>query len=363
MLKIVDRHLLREFLLYLLLGLSTFVGIFLVVDLFEKIDIFVDHKAPVKLILDYYVSALPVVIVQVLPVAMLLGAILSLGHLRKFNEITAMQSCGLSPLRITRPLLISALLITAAAYVIAEEVVPAAYERQAETLDVKIKKQRPPGSVGRREIYYMGRGGRVYIASVFHPRPPKLSDLSVQHFHTTGERQEMWKRVDARRAYWKDGRWELRDGFARIFVDQREVAAEFLTYADSRYDERPDEFARRKSDPFQMNRRQLRDYIRRIAESGAAVEQYEVDYHLRAAFPLANFIMVLLGTCLSLRIVRGTVALGFGISVFLGFAYYGFLRVGQALGYNGEVPPMLAAWLGNIVFFSLGTFLFWRLNR
>ena len=180
MLKIVDRHLLREFLLYLLLGLSTFVGIFVVVDLFEKIDIFVDHKAPVKLILDYYVSALPVVIVQVLPVAMLLGAILSLGHLRKFNEITAMQSCGLSPLRITRPLLISALLITAAAYVIAEEVVPAAYERQAETLDVKIKKQRPPGSVGRREIYYMGRGGRVYIASVFHPRPPKLSDLSVQ---------------------------------------------------------------------------------------------------------------------------------------------------------------------------------------
>jgi lipopolysaccharide export system permease protein len=363
MLRILDRHVLREFVLYLLLGLVTFMGIYLVVDLFEKIDIFVDHKASATLILTYYLYNLPVIAIQVLPVAMLLGAILSFGQMRKLNEITAMQSCGCSPLRITLPLLVLALAITLGAYVVSEEVVPGSYERQQETLDVKIKKKRPSRKLGRSKIHYMGRGGRVYVAKQFQPNPPIMIDVSVQQFRAEDGKQRLHRRVDASRARWQDGAWQMENGFLRLFAAGTEVATEFHKYMDSRYEEEPDEFARPESDPFHMNRRDLRDYIRRIREGGAQVHQYEVDYHLRAAFPLANLIMVLLGTCLSLRIVRGTVALGFGISISLGFAYYGFLRVGQALGYTGQVPPLLAAWLGNIVFGGGGGFLFWRLNR
>jgi lipopolysaccharide export system permease protein len=155
----------------------------------------------------------------------------------------------------------------------------------------------------------------------------------------------------------------LQDGYLREFDAEREVAAAFRRYFDSRWQERPDEFARQQSDPFHMSRKDLREYIARIREGGAAVQRYVVDYHLRAAFPLANLIMALLGTCLSLRIVRGTLALGFGISISLGFAYYGVLRVGQALGYTGQVPPLLGAWLGNLIFGALGGLLFWRVNR
>jgi lipopolysaccharide export system permease protein len=363
MLKIIDRYLLREFLLYLLLGLSTFIGIYLVVDLFEKIDVFVDHEAPVHLVLIYYLYSLPLILVQVLPVAMLLGAILAFGHLRKFNEITAMQAGGLSPLRITIPLLICALVITCVSYVVAEEIMPGAFNRKEETLDVRIKKQRPIGSRGRSGIYYMGRGGRVWVAERFVPQPPSLRTVSVQHFRSSAAKQQMWKRVDAQSARWEAGIWSMRRGVARIFEGAREVAVSFNEYGDSRYVEQPDEFARPESDPLNMNRRQLKDYIRRIRESGAEYMQYEVNYHIRAAFPLANFIMVLLGSCLSLRVVRGTLALGFGISISLGFAYYGFLRVGQALGYNGTVPPLLAAWLGNLAFLAVGGLLFWRMNR
>lgn len=368
MLRIVDRYILREFLLYLLLGLSTFVGIYLVVDLFEKIDTFVDHQARIVDVLAYYANSLPLIIIQTLPVAMLLASILSLGQLRKFNEITAMQSSGLSPLRITRPLLVAALLITAGAYVVSEEVVPGAYERQSRTMDVQIKKKHPGGARSKRDIYYMGRGGRVYIAREFRPVRESMADLSVQSFASIDGKQKITARADAASAYWHDGHWQLQDGFARRFLPDSlsvsgEVGASFRRYGDSRFEERPDEFARPKNDPFNMNRQQLREYINRIRDSGARVTQYVTDYHLRAAFPLSNFIMVLLGTCLSLRIMRGTLALGFGISISLGFGYYGFLRVGQALGYNGTVPPLLAAWFGNLIFLALGALLFWRANR
>ena len=209
----------------------------------------------------------------------------------------------------------------------------------------------------------MGRGGRVYVARQFQPNPPTLTDLSVQQFEARGDKRRMSRRADAARARYRQGGWTLEDGFLRLFNGERELAAAFRRYRDSRHIEAPDEFARLENDPFHMSRQDLRDYISRIREGGATVRQYEVDYHLRAAFPLANLIMVLLGTCLSLRITRGTTALGFGISISLGFAYYGFLRVGQALGYNGNVPPLLAAWLGNIVFGTGGSLLFWRINR
>lgn len=366
--RIVDRYLLREFLLYLLLGLSLFVGIYVIVDLFEKIDTFVDHRAAVTAVLSYYVFGLPLIVVQVLPVATLLGAILALGQLRKHNEITAMQSCGLSPLRITRPLLLTALLMTAGSYLLAEEVVPGAYDRQKETLDVTIKKKHPQRGRTQRDVNYMGRGGRVYLAREFRPSPPAMHDLSIQHFRSDGWRQHISSRIDAGRARWTGDHWEMQNGFARVFVSDStgltsEVGAAFRLYGDSRYEEQPDEFARPQNDPFHMNRRQLREYIDRIRDSGAQVQQFQTDYHLRAAFPLANFIMVLLGSCLSLRIVRGTLAMGFGISISLGFAYYGFLRVGQALGYNGNLPPLPAAWLGNAVFLLVGGLLFWRMNR
>ncbi len=363
MLRILDRHILREFLLYLVLGMVTFVGIFLIVDLFEKLDTFVDHKAALHDVLAYYGYGLPLIVVEVLPVALLLAAILSLGHLRKFNEISAMQSCGLSPVRITRPLLAIALLLSAGAYALSEGVVPGAYEKQKETMDVKIKNRRPTWKMGRQNVRYMGRSGRIYVADRFTPSPPTLIEVSIQRYETAGSRKTMRGRIDAARAVWKDGFWEAHNGFARVFAGNEETAAAFVRYGDTRMEEQPDEFAQPESDPFHMSRRDLADYIRRIREGGAQVNQYEVDYHLRLAFPFANLIMVLLGTCLSLRIVRGTVALGFGISISLGFAYYGFLRLGQALGYNGKLPPLLAAWLGNIVFGIVGTILFRKLNR
>lgn len=361
MLKIVDRYLLREFLLYLLLGLSTFIGIYVVVDLFEKIDVFIDHRAGAGLVLAYFANKLPLILIQVLPVAMLLGAVLSLGQLRKFNEIIAMQSCGLSPLRITAPLLASAVVLTVVAFLVSERVVPTAYLRQKETMEVKIKKRRPEATRTRTDILYMGRGWRVFTIHEFRPEPPKMEGVRVERFDP--DSLAMRTRIDARSGVWSEGFWVMEEGFARLFADSLEIAVPFAIYADSRWEEQPDEFARPEPDPFFMNRSQLSDYIDRIRESGARVDQYETDYHLRAAFPVANFIMVLLGSCLSLRIVRGTLALGFGISISLGFIYYGFIVVGQTLGYNGSLPPPLAAWLGNIVFTLVGALLFWRMNR
>ena len=98
--KILDRYLLGEFLSYLTLSLIGFIVIFVVVDLFQKIDVFLDHKAPAGLVIRFYLYRAPEVVVLVLPVALLLATFLALGQLNKFGELTAMRAAGRSLLAI-----------------------------------------------------------------------------------------------------------------------------------------------------------------------------------------------------------------------------------------------------------------------
>ena len=50
-------------------------------------------------------------------------------------------------------------------------------------------------------------------------------------------------------------------------------------------------------------------------------------------------------------------AFGAGMSVFVIFGFYAFIRFGQTLGYKGILEPILSAWIGNIIFFMGGIFL------
>jgi lipopolysaccharide export system permease protein len=356
----LDLYVLRDFLLYSMMGLTLFVGIFVIVDAIEKIDTFVDHHAALSMVGRYYLWGLPVILVQVVPLAVLLGSILSLGQMRRFNELTAMQGAGISPLRIAFPLLAAALAIAVGVYALAELVVPDAYRAQNRILKVEIKGQEPEEKAGRMNVRYLGQGGVFYMIEYFDGATGTLRNVSVQTLTSHG----IARRIDAQSARMRDGLWAFETGFVRTFRDSTETSVRFDGYATSLLREVPADFARPEGNPFQMSMKELRHYAEKVRASGARDLKIRVDYNLRVSFPLASLIMVLLGTGLSLRIVRsGNVALGFGTTIFLGFAYYAFLRAGQALGYNGTLPPAAAAWMGNVLFAALGSLIYWKVTR
>jgi lipopolysaccharide export system permease protein len=84
---------------------------------------------------------------------------------------------------------------------------------------------------------------------------------------------------------------------------------------------------------------------------------------MKIAFPLINFVVVLIGASLSTRIRRGGMAIGFGVSLLISFVYYCALRAGQSLGHGGALPPLLAAWSANLIFGAIGLTLFLRAQR
>jgi lipopolysaccharide export system permease protein len=345
--KILDRYLLREFLGYLALGLLGFIAIFIVVDVIEKIDVFLDHRAPMHLITRFYVFRAPEVVVQVFPVALLLATFLALGQFNKFGELTAMRVAGLSLMRILAPVFAIGLLSVGVALLLGEFVIPKATRERERLYDEQIQQLKRETLNERADVTYLGLGGRIFYIRLYLVQERRMHEVSLQEF----VRGRLERRIDAAEATWDGRRWVFSSGYARTFDARgKETVRRFDRLAVDGIRETPDSFAKEVRDPEEMNFVELGNYVQRLRASGARVANYLVDLHLKLAFPLFNLVVVVIGASLATRLRMQSAALGFGLSVAIAFIYYAFMRTGQALGHNGAIPPYLAAWMGDMVF-------------
>lgn len=344
--RILDRYILREFIGYLAMGLTGFIAIFIVVDIFEKIDVFLDHQAPLHLVSRFYLYRAPEVVVQVLPVALLLATFLALGQFNKFGELTAMRVSGRSLLRILAPVFLVAMGSVVGSLVLGELVVPRANRERDRIYDEQIQQLKPETVNERVDVTYLGEGGRIYYIRLYQVRERTMHEVSLQEF----KKGELQRRIDAADATWDGRRWVFKSGFVRTFHADTEDARPFDRLAVDGIQERPESFSKEMRKPEEMNYFELGDYVRKLRASGARVANYLVDLHLKLAFPIVNLVVVVIGASLATRLRMQSAALGFGLSVAISFVYYALMRTGQALGHNGAIPPYLAAWLGDFVF-------------
>jgi lipopolysaccharide export system permease protein len=356
--RILDRYVLSEFVAYLAMGLCAFIGIFVIVDVFEKIDVFVDAQVKPALVLRFYLSYVPVVLIEILPVAVLLASLIAFGRMARFHELTAMRTAGRSLMRIYLPILLFVTGLAVASFSLSELVVPEANSRRKHIMNHEIKKK-PEFPARRQDLRYVGQGGRIYIVGSYDVRRSVMRDVVIQEF----AQGTLARRLDARQGRWEDdSHWVLIDGFVREFDGDHVKTAHF---AEHRLEvpEVPEDFAKEERDPEIMGFRELKRWIERFRESGGDAAPYLVDLHLKLATPFVNLVTVILGAALSARIRRGGLAIGFGLSLVISFLYYAMIRAGQAMGHGGNLPPVLAAWIANLVFGGIAILLLARASQ
>jgi len=343
---ILDRYLTRQFLATLVFALVAFIALVLIVDLVEHLDEFIDKKVPKLVILTYYLYSLPYMIVLTLPVAMLLASLFSVGQLARYNELIAMKSCGISLYRILVPLFGLAFLVSVLAFFFGEKVVPWASQNKENIKRVYIDRLPPTFEASTTDIYLQDRADRRLVIGFFDVRDTVAHQVSIQEVR--GDR--MIRRWDAPRMIWQKGAWILENGYAREFQGEEEVAQPFETYRFGNLAFQPKDIARVQKDPIEMNYEELKRFIAQVRRSGGDPERWKVDLHLKIAFPFANLIIVLFGAPLASSKRRSGVAVGFAISLFICFLFFGLIKFAQTLGHNGTLPPFVAAWIANGLF-------------
>jgi len=354
--KIVDRHLAGEFGRLFSVSALTFAGLFLVVEFFEKLRMFLKYDAGVGDALLFLGARLPWMLSQVLPMATLLGTLLSLMLLAKHGEITALRCGGISLRRLALPYLACGLALALVNAFLQEVAAPRGFAFAREVQEVQIKK-RPPSSLLRSENLWLREGPRILHVDLVGPEEGRLVGVSVAEL----EGSRLVRRVDATEARWDGAGWVLRDATVREFHPDGTLTREAFGVLPYPLQGRPEDFRIADARPDETSWAQLRERIARYRGQGLETRALEVALWTKTSLPWVNVVMVLLGFPFAVRAGRrGGAALGLVASVCLGFMYWLVLAVGIGLGNAGALPPPLAAWAGHLVFGAVGAALLWR---
>lgn len=372
MIKVLDRYLLRSFLKAAFLSVFVFLLIYLIIDVIEHLDDFIDHQAEFSTVLRYYFYYFPFIIVQVTPVAVLLGAMFSVGLMARRNELLALNSSGISLYRIARPLLLGGLLISVGMFFFSDRIVPEANRRKMAIRYGEIEKNPNFGKEQVSNLIYLGRGGRIFRFSTYNPLSKTAQQVQIQ----TIAKSRLHRQLSCQKMYWEDSTWVAVDGQVREFsFDSTETGRETLTEFDTMYlheiPENPERFERSeiitkgtdKDLGFNMSLEDLGRVIDYHRLAARETNREEVYYQIKFSLPLASFIIVLLAIPLASDPRRGSLAIGFAFSAGIAFFYILLFETGQKLGTEGSVPPIIAAWGVNAIFFIVGMILMYKARR
>lgn len=356
--RILDRYIVRECVKVLGLCLVVFIGIYVVVDLFEKLSRFLEARVSAGLIFRYYVFRLPKVFTEVLPVAVLLACLLSLGSLARNNEVLAMKMGQVGALRIALPCIGVGLAASALAWVAVEYVAPRASERALNIERTQVRRLPAHRITRDSDIWYRAQDDRFVHISLIEAQSGVIRGMSIFELSPGFD---LLRRIDAREATFGPQGWTVQDGY-QLELDKNPIRITPFTQMTLSLRERPEEFARVARSPEEMSYVQLRQYIDRLVKSGVIATRYMVDLHAKVATALVSLIMAILGVSFGLRTNRSGVMIWVGVCIPMGFLYYMLLVLGISLGRGGAVPPLVAAWLPNLVFGTAGVASLWRLR-
>jgi lipopolysaccharide export system permease protein len=330
-----------------------------IIDIFSFIEDIVKYKIAASSLGAFYIYYSPTIILQVTPMAALLSTIFILSNLNKNNEITAMKSSGISLWRIMSPILILGLIISISSFIVSDRVIPltskVANMIRQEELEREKRKNNPQKVIENVAVY--GTGNRILFARLYDTEKKLLTDIII-HEHDRSE--NLISKTTAQAAVWTGNAWKFYKVITVKIDNSGKILSEPTFYAETiiPIQERPRDFAYKEWHSEYMSYAELKNYIKNFrGTSTKLVRGLMVDLYQKASFSLISLIIILIGAPFAIINTRGGVMIGIGMSIAIGLLYYAFMAISIAFGKAGILPPIAAAWLGNIVFGIIGIYL------
>ena len=357
---ILNRYIAFTWLRLFALCLGSFVAIYLVLDMMDKIPRYLRAGGAISDIATFFLNKLPEMVGQTAAFSTLMATLLTLGLLSRSSEITAMRSCGISLLRISFPMLMLGLVASVLLLVNAEMLVPKSYERMDYIERVRIKKQGVNAVFKLNNIWFRN-DSMIIQARAFDPQKRMLKGVTVW---TMDDSLTPVSRIDADRAEFKDGHWTLRQLEVKDFSVGTGYRATAVPSMEVALNLKVDDLKVLDNNADNLSYRKLREYAENLQRGGYQAFRYMTMMHSKISSPFAAFVMVVLGIPFAMRNSRsGGVALGIGASVGIGFGYFVINAVLLSYGRSGVLPAVAAAWGANVIFCLVGVWLAMTVKR
>ncbi|MBF0275500.1 MAG: LptF/LptG family permease, partial [Nitrospinae bacterium] len=206
---IISRYIFTEFIKKVLTILFIMLLLYLVIDLFEKVDEFIVQKATFMQLLQYFSFKVPLIITQVMPIAVLMATIFLIGIFSKNSELIAMKACGLPMIRIVYPILLTSVVLSFLMFVLNELVVPKATAKSNYIFQVEIRKWKETTFFDNSNIWIKSHNNFFWNVGYFNKETNILNNIRV---FKLDENHKVEYRVDAKSAQWNGESWILSGG-------------------------------------------------------------------------------------------------------------------------------------------------------
>lgn len=345
--KMLDKYLIKKFLYIFLLVLTSIILIFIVIDFVENVNDFLNApNYSIFLVIRYYLVYVPNIIYLVMPMITLIASLFAVMSMSRYNEITALKSAGVSLLRIISPLIVIGIFISISMIFFDEYVVSYANQKRLEIHNYELKKKnkRLENRVYNKLLNDVD-GNKIYFME-FDATLNKGKQITIQSF----DGAQMTKRIDARKFIWDENHWLLFNASIRDFTGERTLYSKKDTLDLSLKGVDPSELRKERKRTEEMSFSDLNQFISDLKLMGTKTTRWEVARNSKLSYPFANLIILIFGATLAANKRRSGPALGFLVSLVIVFGYFFVFKFGEIFGQNGEISPILASWLGNIVF-------------
>jgi lipopolysaccharide export system permease protein len=351
--KIISRYVLRHFFQIFALGLIAFIGLYLIVDFFEKVGHIVEHHFSAIDAGLYFLYKTPMIMNQGVPMAVLMATVITLGILKRNRELIALKTAGIGAGVYAGPIMGAALLLCIVQFASDETMARPLNRKAQEIWQQGGSKGKSPISWVQENVWYRGHN-IFYHIRLYDQKALTMDKVSLLFM---GPQFKLMRRVDARRLRWTGEGWLAEEGHILDFTNP-DVDQEWFQERMLDLREKPEDFSGLDTLPEQLNWLDLLHYSMKIREEGYNSASYEVELNYRAAFPLTTFILALLGVSIALRRkLHDGMAWNTGAALLVAFVYLTVLQIGCSLGTAGALPPIIGVWSGNLIFLALAAFL------
>jgi LPS export ABC transporter permease LptG len=356
---ILDKYVVKGFLLYFGLVLGAFVVIFIVFTFFELLNDIVENKIPAITVLNYFRYLLPQIVYYMIPLSVLVGILVNFSIMTRTSQVIAVKATGVSLYRLSASMLVVGILISLLCFGLQEYILPISNQKQ-DALRAVIKGRSPQTFRRPDRKWMMGERNQVFNYNLFDEDRNLFGELTIYEFDSGNF--GIKRRIFANRATWNTEKrvWILEEGWVRDFDVSRsqEVSfREFRTASFAEFDATPQYFKKEVKESSQMDYRELRSYIQDLEQSGFDVVKLSVALHKKLSFPFVSLIMCTIAIPFSFSTGRRGSLYGIGLSIMIGIGYWLVLGFFEQVGGAGKLVPFLAAWAPNLIFGAGGIYL------
>ena len=354
-LRRIDRYIMKKFLGTFFFALTLILSISIVFDINENIDKFINSKAPLEaIIFFYYMNFVPYYANLFSPLFIFISVIFFTSKLAENSEIIAMFSTGMSFKRLLVPYFLSAAIIAIGTYVLSSEFIP---KGSAVRIDFETKYKNKKKVNYARNIQLVVDTNTIAYMERYENYNLTGYRFSLDKF----EDNKLVSHLTARRATYdttQQHKWVVRDYMIREMKGMKEVITKGEKL-DTVIKMEPQDFLITRDQYETMTSPELKTYIDNQKRRGFAnIKEFEVEYYKRIATPFAAFILTLIGASLSSKKVKGGMGMNLGVGLGLSASYILFQTISSTFAISGNVPPVVAVWIPNILYLFIAIYLY-----